>query len=34
MDNCMFQIETALLRFSGDGASDEKGAERASVVKR
>ncbi|KXN88948.1 putative ubiquitin carboxyl-terminal hydrolase 2 [Leucoagaricus sp. SymC.cos] len=34
MDNCMFQIETALLRFTGDGATEGKNVEKASVVKR
>lgn len=30
MDNCMFQIETALLKFDGLGSADDKG----SIVKR
>ncbi|KAJ3575232.1 hypothetical protein NP233_g1222 [Leucocoprinus birnbaumii] len=34
MDNCMFQIETALLRFRGDGETEGKSSEKASVVKR
>ncbi|KAF9446131.1 cysteine proteinase [Macrolepiota fuliginosa MF-IS2] len=34
MDNCMFQIETALLKFSGNGEADGKTSEKASVVKR
>lgn len=32
MDNCMFQIETALLKF--DGVNDGESAEKTSVVKR
>lgn len=31
MDNCMFQIETALLKFNGDG---DKSTEQVSIVKR
>ncbi|KZV90932.1 cysteine proteinase [Exidia glandulosa HHB12029] len=31
MDNCMFQIETALLKFDGDGSED---VQKTSVVKR
>lgn len=31
MDNCMFQIETALLKFDGDGSDD---LQKTSVVKR
>lgn len=34
MDNCMFQIETALLRFSGGGGTEEMSTGKASVVKR
>lgn len=32
MDNCMFQIETALLKF--DGMDNEEGSDKTSVVKR
>ncbi|EKM83956.1 hypothetical protein AGABI1DRAFT_67056 [Agaricus bisporus var. burnettii JB137-S8] len=34
MDNCMFQIETALLNFSGTGSMEGTSSDRASIVKR
>ncbi|KAF8899278.1 hypothetical protein BD779DRAFT_1607774 [Infundibulicybe gibba] len=34
MDNCMFQIETALLKFDGMSDSPNENAEKTSVVKR
>lgn len=30
----MFQIETALLKFNGDGEASDKGGEKAGVVKK
>jgi ubiquitin carboxyl-terminal hydrolase 25 len=34
MDNCMFQIETALLKFDGTDVIDENGDNKSSIVKR
>ena len=34
MDNCMFQIETALLKFDGVSESQGESADKTSVVKR
>jgi ubiquitin carboxyl-terminal hydrolase 25/28 len=34
MDNCMFQIETALLKFDGISDSQDDAGDKTSVVKR